>query len=675
MDSVPSKLRGLFRAVFVHVHSHLRGTVTLDEISKAAQDVLGEMQVDLGPVAWDTAKRLSASEARSQSNCYKPLRLVGYVTELGDVQMSVIPTEDGRTENVDTTCATLSDYEEEPLRTIGITSRRLIDEFRAAHRSGYGVELLGLIVALPLKFDAKRPDHWQNPAKLGFFFHVVDIRRSTSALDMLMATDAERKWTFETLSDLRDKGTTPLAYLRQKAVDNLGIVGLSDFPLLEDTISFVILAAVSQGRVANSSARLHLLIIGPPGQGKKIPSEVAKGLAVKFRALSSGNLSVPGLVGASHRTADGWRSEPGALVRAAHGIASLQDAHGVSLSDLGKIAPVLQSVIEDGTATTSKAGGATWHAPVSLIIDLNRTSHLATASRGQEAPIATLRPLLSRIDLIVEFQGDLDRSFRLASMMMGRITQPVHKTTAEGDWDREARLLVGELLDSHPDIDLSPVSDAMVQRLEQMLETNGVWLERRADAGDFPQRAAVSLARIVAASARACDRSTANESDVDRAFHYVGMKLSYLSHQPGSTNCQTREAAAKQEWFRERYSGRTIRPKDAAREYVQETGGKMDERTARRAFDKLGGGPLGGGLWSLPPVEPPSAPPSSSERVVRVSDCPASDHPGEDGVSVCPTDQQQARTDGQTDGEPQSGSGTDCTQQEMEDFIDNFEAN
>ncbi len=637
MDDIPDRLRGLFQAIFAHIQSELRGRVSLDDLRKSVNEAFLEMHLDPEPASWETARRVDAARARSRDWVHRSVIVAGHITELRDVQLVTVPTDEDF-ERVDSTCAKVTDFEGETLSTISITQRTLIDELRRHHRSGRGVEVLGIIVTLPVKYDPKRADHLTSPMQRAFHLHVVDVRACESSLDIVMATDDERQAALALLADLREQGISPLRYIHDEVVSHLQIVGLEDFHLLDDLIVFVIMQVVSMGRFGNASGRLHLLIVGPPGQGKKILTEVARVLAVRFEMISSGSLSVPGLVGACSRSQDGWHAERGVLVRAAHGIASLQDAHGLNVSELRRIGPVLQQVMEDGRATTSKAGGETWDTPVSLVIDLNRTAHLGVGTGGREAPLATLRPVLSRLDLIVEIPADIERASRIASRMMQTIAQ--QGPAANFGWQRWLRVLVAALRDAYPVIDLDPVRDVMVRRLDDVLAVNASGMKRRQDGTDLPLRATVSMARMVAASARAEGRGWGEGSDVERAVHYLNYKLRYLDHVPVSTNYQTTKSEPREEWFRSRYAGKTVRPEEAAAEYEADLGEAMGERTARRYLKRIGGR-KDGTEWTVPAgVDPQGS--AGDDDHNGVSDCPTVHEATDDAgpaaadVSDCP---------------------------------------
>jgi hypothetical protein len=384
-------------------------------------------------------------------------------------------------------------------------------------------------------------------------------------------------------------------------------VGLDEFPLLGELLEFVILQAVSLGRVNNSSGRIHILIPGPPGQGKKLPSLAAQALSVACAQLSAAKISAAGLVGTSRSTREGWLSEPGALVRAAHGTAVLQDAHGLSESDLRKLGPVLQELIEDGLVRDSVAGGRTWETPVGLIIDMNRVSQLQAGpprNSRAEAALARLRPLLSRIDVIAEIPPNPGRAWRIGAKMLRTLSQTGQKLEQQ-TWTREAKVIVATLRDALPTIDIEPVRDAMTAKFDELRAVNAPLFANRDDAGDLATRTAVSMTRLVLASARACGREQANQADVDRAVRFLNKKLQFLALLPlplvPLSDCPPNRTAHRADWVRQ-HAGQVVTSAILTEAYQRATGEAVSERTMRRDIQEAGGLWQGSGRWLLPPA-------------------------------------------------------------------------
>ena len=81
-------------------------------------------------------------------------------------------------------------------------------------------------------------------------------------------------------------------------------------------------------------------------------------------------------------------------------------------------------------------------------------------------------------------------------------------------WVRSARLLVGQLRDQHPKVDLDPVRQLMRETHIRIQRENEHLFERHPESGDVPTRLVISFARLVTASARGHNRGHATEQDV-----------------------------------------------------------------------------------------------------------------------------------------------------------------
>ena len=603
-----SQLHAFFQAMFAYLRRELAGKVSAERIDAAAREVLDHLRSSLKPGSWDTAAMVPIAQAKREANLLRTMRLHGHIVELTEPELvEVIKPSDseGGPARTEAMIIRIQDRAGDSISSLDVLGAPLIDKIEHLHKRSLPVDVLGMPVVvgrLP-GFGDIRPDGRAVMERGSFVFFVMDVEPSRSALDLVAASREERQMVEEWLASFPQR--LPLDDMRDELIDQLGIVGTDDFPLLRDLIEFTVLQALSCGRIGHASGRLHLLLAGPPGQGKKLVGLAAKALNPACSELSASKVSVAGLVGASHPTGSGWKSTPGLFARAADGVAVLQDAHGWSEAVVRNIGPVLQEVIEDGVVRDAVAGGQMREAPVSLTIDLNRTSQLDTASRRPraEAPILRLRPLLSRVDVIAEMPADVGRAWKVAGNMYRRMKVGPGEPD-ESFWIRSLRLLVAHLRDKHPEIDLDPVRGLMEKVHEELRQSNETAFAFMPEAGDLPTRLAISFGRLVASSARGSDRGVANESDVNRALKFLNLKLSFLrlhgarlvqmSDSPGDRD-------RRDEWVRHR-AGTVVRADDLAGEYEQDTGEKVSERTMRRTIRQLGGKAAGKGMWRLPPT-------------------------------------------------------------------------
>lgn len=595
-----AQLREFFKVAFAFVYGQLKGQASMDAVAAAARSVLEEMTKAGGQIRWETAARATVSSLKKKSALHRPVRVVAFVTEAADTELVPVQMDDGTSEEVETTQATIQDRRRDSILTMDILGLGNVEMIQQAAKGGGPVELLGVPLALPTSFNSKTGQPLQ--VRRSFFFQVVDVRSSYSHLDLIGATDQEREVAHLTLQEWRRDRMAPLEVIRDMTIDGLGILGTRDFSLLTELVEFTVLQALSCGSITHAPARLHMLLVGPPGHGKKLIGVAAKVLNPTFAELSAAKVSPPGLIGASSASAGCWRSQPGALARAAHGVAVLQDAHAWKARELEKIGPILQEVIEDGVVRDTVAGGSTRNAPVALLIDLNRTSQVGLQGNQPEAAILRLRPLLSRVDVIAEINKDVDRAWRVAGEMYKGLRSSKDHAGGGESWKREVQVIVAALRDEHPEVDLAPVQGLMKKSHDEIWNANKDLLEYMPEAGDIPIRQAISFGRLVIAYARGADRSVATPEDVERAKKYINMKLAFLRMHGASMRAPEQPAGPGQErkqWVRQ-HAQKPISPEDLAVQYTQDTGNAVDEKTIRRDLKELGAKKQARGKWYVP---------------------------------------------------------------------------
>jgi len=583
-----SRLNDLFQGLFSALRSRL-GDAKWDDVDRAARAVLDDLKPPV-QVAWDLAAPMGIPETHRVTSIGTAVRIAGHITDLRAAQLATLPDRNGATQRIEATCLQIEDRASNAIWSLDVIGPVLIDKLEALRRSGRVGEFLGIVVAVPVDLGRKRPDRVVG-ARSDFLLHIIDVRESTSALDLLSATSSERQWASDQLERLKGAGRAPRDWLLDAVVRGLGIVGLDDFPLLKDLLVFVVLQSLSVGEVGNAPARLNGLIVGPPSRGKKLCGLAARALNPVCSELSPGKVSAAGLVGASSHVDGSWRSRPGLLPRASSGVALLQDAHTWSRSLVAKIGAIFQEVIEDGSVRDSVAGGAVWEAQTALLIDMNRQAQ-AWGSGGTEAPLLDLIPLLMRLDLVAEIPEDPKAAWAVAGKMF-RSTTNASRLEQE-KWVRQARLMVATLRDRHDEVDIAPV----LHMLEKLHWGFGNDLRAAGDRGELASRLTITMRRYVMASARGCARSVATVDDIHEAHKYCRLKVAFLEkHRVRMSECPDRHNI--DEWLRG-VEGQVVEPADLVIKYAKETGTTVDERTMRRHVQQGDGRRIGKGKYQMP---------------------------------------------------------------------------
>lgn len=602
-DNLDDGMRRLFGSLLSFFRSQLGPQFGLSDLEKLTRSVLDGMRTQLRPIRWDTAEPSFIESAKRIANVHRGLRIFATISEIHDPEAVVVVDLEGNVMEVESTCIRLIDSRGDTMWSLDVVGETLVNKLDGLRRLGRPVEVLCSPVLLPIKLG-KRPDQDLGLSRKGFFLHIVDARSSWSTLDLLGASSVERGRAESLITQLRSDGVTPADFLFDQVVEGLAIVGLDELPVLRDVIRFTTLQALSTGGLGNTPAVLHGMIVGPPGHGKKLLGLAARVQNPVCVELSAAKTSLAGLIGSSRRTETGWASEPGHLPKASGGVAVVQDAHGWSELKMHQIGPVLQELTEDGVLRDSVSGGQRREVSTALLIDLNRTLHLASAGIGapKEAAILRLRPLLSRLDLVAEIPSDPGQMWKVAEQMYA--TLRTSKTPLERQpWVRDVRLVVAALRDRHPAINLNDVQALMLDVHRRIQGANQQFFERQPEAGDVPARMAISFARFISASARSRDSSVATVDDVQLAARYVEMKLRFLQlHGMPNPDSFWADAGASDSdtWFRSQ-AGQEVSTQDAVEFYKRTTGKGVSERTMRRRLQDRGGKRTGRGRYLLPP--------------------------------------------------------------------------
>lgn len=603
-EHVEQGMRRLFQAVFAYL-SRTKANSKLDDkaLFELVKKVLSKMEKGVGPATWEGASPVKISSLRKAASLYQPFRIVGSITELRDPELVHVPNGEGEAKQSEATCMKITGIDGDSIWSLDVVGAE-IDAILDLRRLGGLTEFLCMPVDLPIRIDHARPDQGIGQGRSTFFVHVLDARQSTSMLDLLGASAEERLQAEELLARLHERGEAPLDYLFERVVKKLNIVGLDEFKELRDALRFAVLQSLSTGKVDHAPGCLHGLVVGPPGQGKKLVGMVARVLNPVCIELSPTKVSAAGLVGASVRTASGWASQPGALPRAAHGVAVLQDAHGWEGAEVRRLAPTFQELMEDGVVRDSVAGAERRAAPTALLIDLNRTAQVGLVG-SQEAGLLRIRPLISRFDCIIEMPEDAHRSWTVAR----KLYNSMGAGGADLDhqpWVRKLRLLVALLRDTNRNVDLDPVREFMVAVHDDVYSSNQKKFDGMPEAADIPARLAISFCRFVAAAARGRGSAVASPADVDIAATFINRKLKFLEVEGTSYPTSVTGSTSSEErgdWFA-KYAGREVRSQDVVKDYREQTGQGMSERTARRHLQRLGGLRTGRGQYMLPPGPP-----------------------------------------------------------------------
>ncbi len=591
----------LYHAVVAHVAGVAKGKLDLDDLRHTALAVIEDMSGGASPD--DDPVRATVAAVRCQETLLRPVRIVGHVSTYSAPRRTRVVEESGLSTTVDVARAQITDLDGESIDAV-VVGDDLVRKLQHHARASGRCEFVAVPIALPSRVNVKSPTDKAGWSPSDYVLHLVEIGRPATQLDLIGATDEERAEAERILAQLHDEGRSPFEFLVESVVREVGLIGYGDAVELTLGVDACVLQGMSFGRLDDStSACIHIMIPGPPGCGKGELSRTARTVQPAYVDVAPGSFSTAGLIGASSRRNGEWTCEPGAIPCARGGVVIAQDAHAWSSSAVQKVAPVMQEAMQEGVVRKTTAGAAEFDACSSFLVDLNLPRQLARGGEIQisAGAIASVRPLLSRFDVILEFPEDAQRAWQLSrQMLLGSERQArVHAATTA----RLLKVLVAMLRDRHPWIDLSQVTEQMVRRFDELYEANRQLIETHPEAGDIPARLTVKMKRLVTAHARGQDRSVARPEDVDAIMPFVERTVAYLLGADGDRGIPQDSKSAAFAWMAVQRGEHSVEEWTA--QYNANARVVISSKTMERRL-KEAGAKVGHGRFRLPPpsVEP-----------------------------------------------------------------------
>ena len=364
-----------------------------------------------------------------------------------------------------------------------------------------------------------------------YIYVVVDVRPPDTPLRIVRASPADIALAETTLDQLRADRLAPLEYLRTRAVDIVGIRHLRHDTPLHELSRAMVLQALSGGHVGNANGRIHTVVVGHPGGGKKLLVAMARVLNIAFRHASH-KVTEAGFVGrASLETGGTYRTAPGLLSLAHEGTLAFEDFHAMTGHRLATILGHVSQFMEDGEVHDATSAMASLQTNTALHLDLNRESDLfvgaATTGDYRRLPLN----VLSRADVLHEYPDDPDYMFDVAAEMASR-TRVIGPDTRGRDATRarELQLLVALLRERIPEVVVpAGVANAVASYLQEIGERHRALRDVHRRLGGFATRLANSINKLMAASARGHGRGDVVMGDLDTARLHVERKLEALN--------------------------------------------------------------------------------------------------------------------------------------------------
>ncbi|MGB0454578.1 MAG: hypothetical protein ACPGJV_12795 [Bacteriovoracaceae bacterium] len=461
------------------------------------------------------------------------------------------------------------------IKTLVSCGREKVDLFRDISSKNQRAIVYGKVLTFPTKRLTFAP-----------VLYIQRVEKSESSLELIEASNKEILKTKELVSKKKDLQR----YIKSELLKATGLKSIERSPQLDRALDFVILQALSNGAIGESSAKIHSLLIGAPASGKKLISKAIEYLNPSFSEIGIGKVTIPGVSASTMRKDDEWFSKPGALVKANKGTAFCQDFHSIQKGLFDSIMGIFSQVMEDGKVIDSTVANIEHIAETSIHLDINKTSDLKNV-RGlsyhediQNIPIN----ILSRFDFIADIEGNNQRQQEIALSMYEEgdsLTSKEKRRIA-----RKIKLIIAYLRDHYTDITFSNEARKMMSRLHEELLNDNQEFQEVPELGSFQTRLANSAHKLSICSARLNKRTIVSEQDVKNAFGFIQNKFLVVekiipSFTPNHKK-RTGQKPSKSErvkWIIGNFSGETVTVKELVEKFMKDF--KLKKKNGlKRAF-------------------------------------------------------------------------------------------
>jgi len=326
-----------------------------------------------------------------------------------------------------------------------------------------------------------------------------------------------------------------LKTIRNTIINELGIKGIDTAEQLSKCIDFMILQGFSHGKDSKNSQRLHSLVIGSPGVGKKLLTLTAKILNPITEEISSvsGKISMAGMIGDVSIKKGKRISNPGYFAKASSGVLCVQDFHEVKGATRQQFLSLLSKVMEDGEVIDSTSARTTHEAITAIHLDTNLPSQVQMLEESNPLKDINIPTnILSRFDFIMNIPRDVDRQYEvIIEILSGKKTlESYSESELEKQWQRDIRRFTAHVRTAFHYVKIKEeISKYIVDKLKQIKKEAKETFKDQLLLADIITRLGLSIQKYVKAITSASLRVDATKEDVDYALEFIEEKLSYLS--------------------------------------------------------------------------------------------------------------------------------------------------
>jgi hypothetical protein len=262
-------------------------------------------------------------------------------------------------------------------------------------------------------------------------------------------------------------------FIKETLVTELGIKGLESATQLDKTIDFMIYQAFSFGKNQNASMKLHSLVIGAPGSGKKLLSSIAGKINPVAEEVSAadGKVTLAGMIGNVSIKTNKKISQPGYLSLASGGVLCIQDFHEIK-QNRNAVLESFAKVMEDGEVIDSTSARTIHTAETSIHLDTNKYSQVYeanTESSLQDIDIPT--NVITRFDYIIDIPADAERQWNVMIEMSSnpKTLGSYEEQKGENPSLRWLKRIIAYMITFTPKIEISrEIAQYKIEQLEKI---------------------------------------------------------------------------------------------------------------------------------------------------------------------------------------------------------------
>lgn len=588
---------------FAEAEQLMDGVVSFDE----------ESDEEFKETRWTNMYAIRISEARSGNYTWKPIKLVGFLSEVEPPA----PLEINGV-NVSLVHISVTDLNNDQIDCLRIPYQ-LIQPHLEQMRTGRQLfSLLGTIVSVNV---SKRKQ------KQVYRFYVKRLSDTVTAEDMITYRPSQLKSMPVTdypdrnigkktvqihmdqpfllisniLNEARKKGYNQnhiIHYVKDKLAEEFKIKGL-DGPAsqLGMAIEFAVLQSISQGW-EDYSYKLHSLLIGPPEVGKGFIPRVASILNPVFDEVPSDSpkLTSAGMVGHVIHQGKKRISSPGVFPLTSGGTVAIQDFHEVRGAKRRELFSIFSGMMEDGEVLDKTSANTVHQALVSLHLDANRYSQVYRDREFNSfEDIDIPMNILSRFDLIMEIPPDAERQREISKAMITakKLGNRTKARKLEG-WAKQLNMIIAFLRKQYSNIFLpEEVADYIRTKLDAAIEPYRGQGEFDTNYQTTQNRISFSVQKLVKAIACANMDVNVTKEHVDYAFKFINEKIRFIASIDAK---EAEELAApdindrdeRKELLAREFHGKEFTAKEARELLVSKMEGEISVKTVGRDLKELG---------------------------------------------------------------------------------------